>query len=80
MPPWKALLVLPSLLLLCNHYVDAAAIPCASGKAGSFDCKSITMQANISLNGFRSTPTSASNLWGYADPDDGREYAIIGLS
>ena len=24
-------------------------------------------------------PTSASNLWGYVDLDDNREYAIIGL-
>ena len=32
------------------------------------------------MDGFRSLPRAASNLWGYVDPDDGHEYAIIGLS
>ena len=62
------------------HDLNAGALPCASGKSGIYACRSVTQQANITLDGFRSLPNSASNLWGYVDPDDGHEYAIIGLS
>jgi len=35
--------------------------------------------SRVPLSSFTGNPASASNLWGYVDLDDDREYAIIGL-
>jgi choice-of-anchor B domain-containing protein len=35
--------------------------------------------SRVPLTSFNGNPASASNLWGYVDLDDNREYAIIGL-
>ncbi len=55
-------------------------MPCSGGLSGIFPCNKMTLQAQVDLNRFASRPRSASNLWGYVDLDDQREYAIIGLS
>ncbi len=68
---WFALL--PLLL-------EASAVPCRKGHNGNkYHCQQITLQSRVGLNRFPGNPASASSLWGYADPDDKREYAIIGL-
>jgi choice-of-anchor B domain-containing protein len=55
-------------------------LPCRNGKSGTFDCKNVDLQAWIPLDQFSTSPSEASNIWGYVDLDDQREYAIIGLS
>ena len=68
------------LYLLLPLLLEAAAKPCVSGHSASkYHCKQVILQARVSLNRFPGKPASASSLWGYADPDDNREYAIIGL-
>jgi choice-of-anchor B domain-containing protein len=58
----------------------AVATPCVGGFAGIYPCNGIDLMSNIPLNGFPTNPTSASDLWGYVDLDDMREYALIGIS
>ena len=68
------------LCLLVPGILEAAAAPCNNGhSANIYHCKQITLQARVGLNRFPGKPRSASSLWGYVDPDDNREYAIIGL-
>ncbi len=57
----------------------AAVTPCAGGMAGAYPCNGIDLYARVPLSAFGGNPASASNLWGYVDLDDNREYAIIGL-
>jgi choice-of-anchor B domain-containing protein len=76
----RAMILLIIFGILSIHELNARAMPCASGKSGVFACRSVEQQANIALDEFQSNPRAASNLWGYTDPDDGNEYAIIGLS
>jgi choice-of-anchor B domain-containing protein len=52
---------------------------CVSGRAGNFPCWNVDYLAQIPLTSFASQPASASNLWGYVDRDDNREYVVIGL-
>ncbi len=57
-----------------------AAANCVQGFAGQFPCRNVDFQAQISLNQFTSQPLSAANVWGFEDQNDGREYAVVGLS
>ena len=55
--------------------------PCTSGlSAGVYPCRAVSLLVHLPLSAFPGAPVSASNLWGFADPKDGREYALIGLS
>jgi choice-of-anchor B domain-containing protein len=53
---------------------------CVDGvAAGSFPCRNVMLQAWVSMPALDPAATSVSNLWGFRDQDDGREYAIVGL-
>jgi len=52
---------------------------CTGGLAGEYPCQGIDFMSRVPLSSFTGSPLSASNLWGYVDLDDNREYAIIGL-
>jgi len=56
----------------------AAPTSCAGGVAGTFPCHNVDFLAQVQLQEIPTQPTSASNLWGFADLDDGREYAVLG--
>ncbi|HET9474345.1 MAG TPA: choice-of-anchor B family protein [Steroidobacteraceae bacterium] len=51
---------------------------CTGGRAGSFPCHNIDFLAQVQLGEIPTQPTSASNLWGFVDVDDNREYAVLG--
>jgi len=51
---------------------------CANDVAGTFPCHNIDYLAQVQLQEFATQPISASNLWGFVDQDDGREYAVVG--
>jgi choice-of-anchor B domain-containing protein len=51
---------------------------CTSGMAGTFPCHNIDYVAQVQLQEFATQPISTSNLWGFVDQDDGREYAVVG--
>lgn len=57
-----------------------AAAECIQGSAGEFPCRNVDFLAQVALNQFSTRPVSASNLWGFVDRNDNREYAVIGLS
>src|SRR4026207_1174359 len=58
---------------------ELAASPCSGGFAAEYPCQGIDFMSRVPLTSFNGNPASASNLWGYVDLDDNREYAIIGL-
>ena len=51
---------------------------CANGQAGNFPCHNIDYLAQVQLQEIPGAPTSASEVWGFVDLDDNREYAILG--
>ena len=56
-------------------------MPCRRGMSdGVYPCRNVNLQARLALNDFPGRPERAGNLWGFADPKDGREYALVGLS
>ncbi len=56
----------------------AAPTACAGGRAGTFPCHNIDYLGQVQLTEIPGAPTSASNLWGFVDLDDNREYAVLG--
>ena len=59
--------------------LELAVSTCSGGFAGEYPCQGIDFMSRVPLSSFTGNPLSASNLWGYVDLDDNREYAIIGL-
>lgn len=54
---------------------------CVDGlSAGVFPCRGIRLDGFLSLNSLQSGARSGSNLWGFYDLDDRREYAVMGLN
>jgi choice-of-anchor B domain-containing protein len=51
---------------------------CANGLAGTFACWNVDFLAQVDLSEFSTGPASASNLWGFVDRNDNREYAVVG--
>ena len=59
--------------------LEMASSTCTGGFAAEYPCNGIDFMSRVPLSSFTGNPLSASNLWGYVDLDDNREYAIIGL-
>jgi choice-of-anchor B domain-containing protein len=57
-----------------------AVTTCVGGMAGTYPCNGIDLMSRVSLATMSSGATAASNLWGYVDLDDNREYAVVGLN
>ena len=69
--------ILP-LLLLFNGFLAFAQSPCSGGMAaGTYPCDGITLQAYISAATMGAA--EGQDSWGWTDPLDGKEYAIVAL-
>ncbi len=67
-----------SLLLLFTISLTIAQTPCQGGMAGIYPCNGYDLQAFISYTAMGAT--NANDSWGWTDPQDGKEYAIVGLN
>ena len=55
------------------------AIPCASGMAGVYACDRVDLLGRLSREELGAADTVKLNdVWGWTDPRDGREYALVG--
>jgi choice-of-anchor B domain-containing protein len=67
-----------TLEALANLQAPAA---CVDGRsAGVFPCRGMELTAFLPLSSLQAGARSGSNLWGFVDLDDGREYAVMGLN
>lgn len=67
-----------SVLMLLITSVALAQFPCENGSANGFPCDGYYMQSKISLPNMNAS--GGNDSWGWTDPQDGKEYAIIGLN
>ena len=71
----KYLLFIISIFLISPNLISQT--PCENGMAGEYPCNGYDLQSFISLeemDGIR-----GNDSWGWTDPDNGNEYAIMGL-
>jgi len=57
--------------------------PCVNGMAGTFPCHNVDLASFLPLadiDGAATGSVTANDVWGWTDPQTGREYAILGLS
>lgn len=66
-----------SILLFLNSFLTFAQTPCSGGLAGSYPCDGITLQSYISAATMGAA--EGQDSWGWTDPLDGQEYAIVAL-
>ena len=53
--------------------------PCGSdGRAGEYPCNNVDLLSFVPLSEL-GTSGDANDIWGWTDPQTGREYAIVGL-
>jgi choice-of-anchor B domain-containing protein len=52
---------------------------CAGGVAAGFPCSNVDLMARLPIATFGPGAVRASEIWGWTDPQTGREYAIMGL-
>lgn len=66
-----------SVLLIFTTVFAFAQTPCNNGEAGGYECNGYDLMAHIPLSVFNTT--GANDSWGWTDPDDGKEYVLMGL-
>ena len=54
-------------------------IACTNGSAEDFPCYQVDLVSQFSLASLSTTPSSASDIWGYVDLNNNREYAVIAV-
>lgn len=64
-------------ILLASFYITIAQTPCVGGMAGVYPCSGYDLQSEFSLNDLNAS--SGNDSWGWTDPNDGKEYALIGV-
>jgi choice-of-anchor B domain-containing protein len=65
------------IITLLVGTIAFAQVPCAGGNAAGFPCEGFNLQFDITPGGMNAS--AANDSWGWTDPQDGTEYAIIGL-
>ena len=55
-----------------------AQTPCVDGRAGPFECDGVTLQALVGIADLGYPGGGGNDVWGWTDPQTGREYALIG--
>ncbi|HRQ39383.1 MAG TPA: choice-of-anchor B family protein [Chloroflexota bacterium] len=61
-----------------ENVTSTAATPCVGGMADIYPCSNVDLLAHISLAAM--SATAGNDSWGWTDPLDGKEYAIMGLN
>ena len=56
-----------------------ARIACKAGKASFFDCKNVDLLSHLSKEDLGTeSHIQVNDIWGWTDPETGREYALVG--
>jgi choice-of-anchor B domain-containing protein len=73
-------LKITTLLFLISIFSNAQT-PCNSGFAGVYPCNNIDLLSNLSIAELGGgTGIDGNDIWGWTDPLNGKEYAIMGLT
>ncbi len=66
-----------SIIIFFTSFLSIAQTPCVNGMAGDYPCNGYDIQSFISL---AELDTDRGNdSWGWTDPQDGKEYGIMGV-
>ncbi|MDR9416559.1 MAG: hypothetical protein RI564_09755, partial [Gracilimonas sp.] len=59
-----------------------APFPCVNGSANGYACENVDLFSQVSIYDLSgdSTDVSLNDIWGWTDPQTGKEYALVGLT
>ena len=66
------------LALIFLSFNSYSQTPCENGFAGPYPCNDYDLMSQINLNTL--SASDGNDSWGWTDPQDGKEYAIMGLT
>lgn len=66
-------------ILLGLFCVAQSQTPCEAGFAGTYPCNNVDLINFIPLADFPGPPADLNDVWGWTDPLDGKEFAIVGM-
>lgn len=66
------------LVLIGLPFCLLAQMPCTGGMADGYPCDNADLQSFMSLADMGTTRTN--DIWGWTDPNTGKEYAVVGLN
>ncbi|TXE20708.1 choice-of-anchor B family protein [Psychroflexus gondwanensis] len=66
------------LALIFLSFNSYSQTPCENGFAGPYPCNDYDLMSQIDLNTL--SASDGNDSWGWTDPQDGKEYAIMGLT
>ena len=72
----KKLILFAAMVLTTN--IGFSQTPCQNGFAGSYPCNGYDLMAQIPLSTLNAN--AGNDSWGWTDPNNGDEYALIGLT
>jgi len=64
-------------LLMLTSTLTFGQTPCSGGFADGYPCEGFDLQSFIPWTTFNAT--NANDSWGWVDPQDGKEYALVGV-
>ena len=64
--------------LLLTSFIAIGQTPCINGMAGDYPCNGYDLQSFIPFSTFNAS--TGNDSWGWTDPQDGSEYALMGLN
>ncbi len=65
------------LAVLFAPLCTTAQTPCVAGLAGTYPCSGVDLMARMTAAALGTT--ALNDCWGWTDPDNGHEYALVGL-
>lgn len=72
-----------ALLFLVPFFSNAQKTPCENGMAGDYPCSNIDLLGHLTTDDLLAEEHQGiilNDIWGWTDPDTGKEYAIIGMA
>ncbi len=66
-----------TLIAIFASFITFAQSPCIGGFSDGYPCNGYLLQSQISLGEMNAS--DGNDSWGWADPDTGKEYALLGL-
>jgi choice-of-anchor B domain-containing protein len=67
-----------TLIAITTFTIAQSQTPCSGGTADGYPCSGFDLQSHLSLGQLQAT--GGNDSWGWTDPVDGKEYALIGVN
>ncbi|MDT0558583.1 choice-of-anchor B family protein [Ichthyenterobacterium sp. W332] len=65
---------------ICDDEVSNVPFPCSNGTANGFPCNGFDLMSQLPINLLGGAGAEGNDSWGWTDPLDGKEYALVGTT